>query len=126
LFGATANDEMYIDDYLVEARGPITGIDGNGLQTPQEFVLLQNYPNPFNPTTTISYTLKENARVNLKIYNTLGQVVKTLVNDQQQAGARTVHWDGTNEFGARVASGVYIYRIEANNFVQSKKMVMMK
>jgi hypothetical protein len=125
-FGATANDEMYFDDYLFEPRGPITGIDDNGLQTPQEFALQQNYPNPFNPTTTIRYALKENADVTLKIYNVLGQLVKTLVNTKQTVGFKEVQWDGTNDFGVKVASGIYIYRIQANDFVQSKKMVMMK
>lgn len=124
-FGATANDEMYLDDYAIEEI-PNVGIGNNGVQVPDEYALHQNYPNPFNPTTTISYTLKENAHVNLTIYNTLGQVVKTLVNDQQTAGTMTVQWDGTNKLGAKVASGMYIYRIEANDFVQSKKMVMMK
>lgn len=126
LFGATANDEMYIDDYSIEDITVIVGIDDNGLQIPDEFALHQNFPNPFNPTTTIAYTLKENSQVSLKIYNTLGQLVKTLVNSQQEAGVKTVQWDGTNEFGAKVASGMYLYRLEANNFVQTKKMVLMK
>jgi hypothetical protein len=125
-FGATANDEMYFDDYLFEARDIIVGIGDNGLQTPDEFALQQNYPNPFNPTTTIKYALKENADVTLNIYNVLGQLVKTLVNEKQTAGFKTVKWDGTNRYGAKVASGIYIYRIEAKNFVQSKKMILMK
>jgi hypothetical protein len=124
-FGATANDEMYVDDYRIE-EVIIVGIGNNGVQIPDEFALQQNFPNPFNPTTAIAYTLKENSRVSLKIYNTLGQLVKTLVNSQQEAGVKTVQWDGTNEVGARVASGMYLYRLEANNFVQTKKMVLMK
>lgn len=93
---------------------------------PTDFALEQNFPNPFNPTTTIKYALKENADVTLRIYNVLGQVVKTLVNARQDAGFKTVSWDGTNDLGAKVSSGIYIYRIEANDFVQSKKLILMK
>jgi flagellar hook assembly protein FlgD len=70
--------------------------------------------------------LKENADVVLKIYNVLGQLVKTLVNEKQTAGFKTANWDGTNQYGVKVASGIYIYRIEANDFVQSRKMILMK
>ena len=125
-FGATANDEMYVDDYYFRLDTTFTGISSNESQLPKEFALNQNYPNPFNPTTTITYALKENAQVTLKIYNTLGQEVRTLINARQEAGYKQVVWDGLNTAGARVASGIYIYRIEAGNFVQARKMVLMK
>jgi hypothetical protein len=105
---------------------PLVGIDDDISQLPLEFALEQNYPNPFNPATTLKYTLKENAKVTLKVYNVLGQLVKTLVNEKQTAGFKTVTWDGTNEAGVKVSSGIYIYRIEAKNFVQSRKMILMK
>jgi len=124
LFGATANDQMYFDDYGIEEY--IVGIGDDQPQIPAEFSLQQNYPNPFNPSTSIKYALKENANVTLKIYNMLGQEVKTLVSANQAAGFKEVAWDGTNNSGAKVASGIYIYRLEANNFVASHKMLLMK
>jgi subtilisin family serine protease len=93
---------------------------------PFEFSLSQNFPNPFNPVTTIKYALKEDARVSLKIYNMLGQEVKTMVNEHQPAGFKEVVWDGTNDNGHRTASGVYIYRIVAGNYIDMKKMIMLK
>lgn len=110
---------------LLVLTAPV-GIAGETEVIPTEFALEQNFPNPFNPTTTIKYALKENADVVLKIYNVLGQLVKTLVNEKQTAGFKTANWDGTNEVGVKVASGIYIYRIEANDFVQSRKMILMK
>ncbi len=93
---------------------------------PQRFELGQNYPNPFNPETTIEYALKENQFVSLKIYNTLGQEISTLVNEFQAAGYKTVIWNGMNETGAYVSSGVYIYRITAGEFAASRKMLFLR
>jgi hypothetical protein len=126
-YGATASDQMYFDDYYWRADTVIyTGIDDVELGIPQEYAIYQNYPNPFNPTTTIKYDLKQTGDVSLKIYNILGQEVRTLVNTRQEAGYKSVVWDGLNNYGARVASGVYIYRIQAGEFVQSRKMILMK
>jgi hypothetical protein len=119
-YGATANDHWRADTTV------ITGIDNGEIGIPQEYALYQNYPNPFNPTTTIKYDLKQTAKVSLKIYNILGQEVRTLVNFNQEAGYKSIVWDGLNNYGARVASGVYIYRIEAGDFVQARKMILMK
>ncbi len=102
------------------------GITGVGSQIPTEFSLYQNYPNPFNPTTTIKYGLKENTNVVLKIYNLLGQEVRTLVNARQEAGFKSVVWNGLNNYGNRVASGIYIYQIKAGDFVKARKMILMK
>jgi hypothetical protein len=100
---------------------------------PQKFTLDQNYPNPFNPATTLKYALKQNANVTLKIYNMLGQEVKTLVKEKQTAGYKEILWDGTNKDGVQVPSGIYLYRLEANPssgpaqaFMQSKKMILLK
>ena len=93
---------------------------------PKEFALYQNYPNPFNPTTTIRYDVKQATEVKLVIYNMLGQEVRTLVNNRQDAGYKTVVWDGLNNRGSRVASGIYIYRLQAGDFVQARKMILMK
>jgi hypothetical protein len=93
---------------------------------PDAFTVSQNYPNPFNPSTEISYALPEAGNVNLEIYNILGQQVKTLVNEFQDAGNYVVTWNGDDETGATVASGVYFYRVVAGEYKEVKKMVMMK
>jgi len=94
--------------------------------TPERFSLSQNYPNPFNPETEISYALPNGCRVELLVYNLLGQRVRTLVDEYQAAGHKSVHWDGTDEDGNQVASGVYFYRIEAGQFTDARKMILMK
>lgn len=97
------------------------------LNIPETFELYQNYPNPFNPSTTIGFDVpNSNTRVRLEIFNILGQKVKTLVNDVYSAGRYNVQWDGTNEFGTPVSTGVYLYRIQAGNIVQSKKLTFIK
>jgi len=88
---------------------------------PTEFALSQNYPNPFNPTTTIEYQLPIETKVTLKIYNILGQEVETIINDNQQAGYYSLKWNPS-----RFATGVYIYRLVTKDFVQAKKMILMK
>ncbi|HMV25909.1 MAG TPA: FlgD immunoglobulin-like domain containing protein [bacterium] len=93
---------------------------------PMEFGLESNFPNPFNPTTTLRYALKEDVRVSLKVYNLLGQEVRNLVNEHQTAGFKNVLWDGKNNQGKQVPSGVYIYRLEAGSFKMSKKMNLIK
>ena len=94
---------------------------------PTVFSLSLNYPNPFNPSTSIDYALPQASEVNLKIYNVLGQLVRSLVREKKQGvGSHTVQWDGRDDLGIRVASGVYIYRIEAEDFVRSRKMLMLK
>lgn len=95
-------------------------------EIPSDFALAQNYPNPFNPTTTMKYALAQDAPVTLTVYNMLGQKVKTLVDLQQEAGYYQINWDGTNEFGGRVASGIYIYRLTAGKFTSTLKMNLLK
>ncbi len=93
---------------------------------PVEYNLFSNYPNPFNPSTNIKYALPESGIVTLKVYNLLGQEVKTLVNKEQSAGTHSIIWDGTTNFGIKVTSGVYIYSISSKNFVATKKMMLIK
>lgn len=93
---------------------------------PTAFALLQNYPNPFNPSTQIAYDLASPRHVSLRIFNTMGQVVKTLVDGEQSAGRYTITWDGTSEAGTRVTSGVYLYVIKAGDFVQSRRLTVLK
>ena len=109
---------------MLEVLG--TGIGDDLEVLPTKFALHQNFPNPFNPSTTIKYDLKSKVDVTLTIYNVLGQKVRTLLNTNQTAGYQKVVWDGLNEYGEQVSTGVYIYRIEAGDFVKSRKMVFMK
>ncbi|MCF8240129.1 MAG: T9SS type A sorting domain-containing protein [Melioribacteraceae bacterium] len=88
---------------------------------PTEFALEQNYPNPFNPATTIEYSLPGEENVELKIYDILGNEVKILVNGKQEAGFYKVNFNASN-----LASGLYIYRIQAGKFRQTRKMLLMK
>lgn len=95
--------------------------------TPDDYILEQNYPNPFNPTTNIRFSLPLNKQISLKIYNILGQEVKTLINNQEYAkGTYEVTWDGTNNYNQSVSSGVYIYTLQYGNFSKSVKMTLMK
>ncbi|MFZ0390677.1 MAG: carboxypeptidase regulatory-like domain-containing protein, partial [Calditrichia bacterium] len=93
---------------------------------PTVFALSQNFPNPFNPTTTIKYQLPQAVDVRLEIYNVLGQKVRTLVNNRMDVGRYEVTWDGQNDLGQKVGSGLYIYRIQAGDFVKTQKMILMK
>jgi|GEM_PF-672853 len=91
-----------------------------------EYRLEQNFPNPFNPTTTINYSLKENSDVQIIIFNTLGRKVRTLVDKNEAAGHYSVRWDGKNDIGNFVATGLYFYKIKAGSFIETKKMILMK
>jgi hypothetical protein len=96
------------------------------VEVPSRYQLYQNYPNPFNPNTEIKFDLPDNIHIELAIYNTLGQKVTTLINEERAAGAYRVIWDSKNTSGLNVASGVYIYQIKAGNFVQSRKMMLIR
>ena len=93
---------------------------------PDEFALGQNYPNPFNPATTIEYSLPQNSDVNFEIYNILGQMIYSQVSINQSAGRHSIVWQGNNNQGQQISSGVYIYRLTAGEFTDTKKMALMK
>ena len=86
-----------------------------------EFILSQNYPNPFNPTTKINYSIHQSTQVTVKLFDILGNEIETLVNEEKLTGTYEITWNAEN-----ISSGVYLYRIQAGDFVQSKKMVFMK
>ncbi len=96
------------------------------LGPPELFSLHQNYPNPFNPITTLRYDIPEHSHVNIIIYDMIGREVKTLVNQFQDAGYKSVVWDATNDFGQPVSGGIYIYQIQAGSYISANKMVLLK
>ncbi len=122
------------DEYLYKTGGtfnsyqiPLPELDTHWESTQLvEFTLSQNYPNPFNPTTTLKYELPTDAQVKIMIFDIMGKEVKTLVNNQQNAGFKSVIWDATNDYGKPVSAGLYLYTIRAGSFRQTKKMVMLK
>jgi hypothetical protein len=129
--GAGEEKELYVNCISGDSRfgeSPYTIVDlkVTTASTPSSFTLEQNFPNPFNPTTTIRYTLTEDAAIKLIVYNLLGQEVKTLVNSYQKKGEYTVAWNATDMKGNPVSNGVYFYRLFANNYSETKKMVLMK
>ena len=114
--------DQRIQNLSVKDDDVSVSIDDLAGSTPREFKLEQNYPNPFNPSTQIQYTLPQNASVKLTVYDVLGRQVAVLVNNEAQAaGSHSVTFDA-----ARFSSGLYLYRIEAGSFVQSKKMMLIK
>ncbi|GAB4176282.1 MAG: hypothetical protein Kow00108_11590 [Calditrichia bacterium] len=101
-------------------------VEDDAQHVAESFTLEQNYPNPFNPTTTIRYTLDRPAEVQLVVFNALGQKVKTLVNGFVANSVNTVEWNGTNDAGQAVSSGIYFYTLKVGNQAKTMKMVMMK
>ncbi|MEW6411120.1 MAG: FlgD immunoglobulin-like domain containing protein [Candidatus Zixiibacteriota bacterium] len=102
----------------------VAGMGGAAL--PTKFDMKQNYPNPFNPTTEILFDVPTRSHVQIKVYNVLGQMVTTLVDEERAAGTYRVTWDGTSDGGNKVSSGIYFYKMEADSFVQTKKMALLK
>ena len=99
----------------------VTGVRDERVGIPEAFQLSQNFPNPFNPTTTIRYALPKAGNVLLTIYNLRGEEVLKLINGEQPAGYHEISWDGS-----RLSSGIYFYSLRAGDFVQTKKMVLLK
>ncbi|OGC91447.1 MAG: hypothetical protein A2W25_00375 [candidate division Zixibacteria bacterium RBG_16_53_22] len=105
----------------------IVGVDDDGMAIPTAFFLADNYPNPFNPSTSISFGLPKDALVKLEVFNLLGQKVKTLLAGNQRAGYKQIVWDGRDNGGKAVASGIYFYRLTTDgDFDQTKKMLLVK
>jgi hypothetical protein len=93
---------------------------------PRQFMLSQNRPNPFNPSTTVEYAVPSRSHVTITVYNILGQNVRTLVDEDKQAGRYVVDWDGKDGDGRTAPTGIYLYQIRSGDFVQAKKMLMLK
>ncbi len=115
-------DVIRIYNYVRLVRNAsVTGVKQSKVNVPKQFQLTQNFPNPFNPTTNIGFTISDFGFVSLKVYNSLGEEVTELINKVMPAGTYNVKFDGKN-----LASGVYFYRIKTGNFIQTKKMLLIK
>jgi hypothetical protein len=117
---------VWIDDISIVVSEQALAVEDQDVNVPFIYSLKQNYPNPFNPSTTIKYSLPKSEQVDLTIYTITGEKVKTLVSDKIEAGYHSVQWNGVNDQGHSVASGVYIYRIKTKGFVKSMKMLFLK
>lgn len=115
-------DDIFFYNYSHVGLDIITSVDDNVEQSlPKQYQLSQNFPNPFNPVTTIEYSIPESGMVSIKVYNILGQEVRTLVNEDQSAGSYRVTFNATD-----LPSGLYFYSISINNFIETKKMIYLK
>ena len=127
-FGIDQHDELYIcsfDGKIYKFSQALSTIEIDGI-IPNKLFLYQNYPNPFNPVTTLRYGIPENSLVNITIYDMLGRQVKTLVNQTQDAGYRSVIWNAKNDYGQPVSGGIYLYQIQAGDYISTVKMVLLK
>ena len=106
--------------------GALSSLGGGGVTLPDAYVLEQNYPNPFNPKTSISFSVGNDAYVNLVVYNLLGEVVNVLVDEFRAAGDYTVDWNGNDLSGRTVSSGVYFYKLTSGDYTETRKMMLMK
>jgi hypothetical protein len=123
-------DFQILDGVLVDLAGNIDAINnvqiGSLLALPTDYALDQNLPNPFNPSTTIKYQMPAAGEATLIIYNLLGQQVRTLLKETMDAGFHSVVWDGKDQAGKQVASGVYIYRLQSGDFSTARRMMLLK
>ena len=119
-------------EYILESSGEVTVPSSERFTlefkavVPATFTLHQNFPNPFNPITTLRYDLPSDGLVTLSIYDMLGREITQLVNTPQTAGFKSIQWNATDSMGRPVSAGVYLYQIQAGEFVQIKKMVLLK
>ncbi|MCK4406494.1 MAG: T9SS type A sorting domain-containing protein, partial [Bacteroidales bacterium] len=128
---AVSEDLVYVADmhdglYIIRNDIALSVEDDNHLGIPIGFALNQNYPNPFNPETTISFLIPKISKVEISIYNIKGQKIKTLVNKNLQRGHHEILWNGKNENGEPVSSGIYFYKMETDNFSEIKKAILLK
>src|SRR5690606_32019587 len=120
---------VLVNDQLEKIKNvgvQIFSVTNVNTELPLNYSLSQNFPNPFNPSTTIEFSLKQRSDVTIKIYNMLGQEVRTLFANQLESGNHKVIWDGMNNQGIMMSSGTYIYKMISGDFVQSKKMLLLK
>ncbi len=114
---------LYVFEF--ENTQTFVGVE-ESFEVPETYSLRQNYPNPFNPVTHISYDILEATNVTIQIYDLLGQIVNTLVNERKEPGVYVTRWNGLDQSGSKVANGVYIYRLKTERFTENRKMLLLK
>ncbi len=132
-FGVINGGAQWDECWVCDGDGPEAGVDCYGellsineSLIPQNFTLSQNYPNPFNPITYIQYSVPNFDFITIDIINISGQIIKTIVHSSHQPGNYEIMWDGTNYYGISVPSGIYFYKMDADEFVSVKKLVLLK
>ena len=123
--GSSLFGTFYFDDLQIAEILPVSIVEESTF-LPDEFALYSNYPNPFNPNTTIRYDLSRQCKVRLIVCDLLGKKVRTLVNETQTSGCKLVTWNGRDDTGNPIASGVYLYQITTDDFIQTKRMILLK
>jgi len=119
--------ELQYTYLLFEGAGdPPVSVESSASSLPDAFTLEQNYPNPFNPETNIQYTVGQTSHVEIKVYNLMGQLIRTLVDKQQPSGSYSIQWSGHNDAGRLVSSGLYFVKMKAGNFTKIRKMAFIK
>jgi hypothetical protein len=117
----------FIDDVQIIEGLEVTRVaEQNNAIIPEKFALYQNYPNPFNPNTTIQFDLSQSGKVSVKIFNVRGELIRALIQSQVNAGSHVVNWDGRDENGQNLASGLYFYQLTVNSFSATKKLLLIK
>ena len=128
-FNGRESEQIEISFLLYGADGKLLGQGGLSKEltpVPEEYALHQNFPNPFNPNTTIVFEVPESGHIRLDVYDLLGRQVRTLINEDMPTGFKTIVWDSLNERGIPVSAGIYLYLIQAGEYLQTKKMVLLK
>jgi hypothetical protein len=120
------HNAKYTFALLTRAIGTFTGVKVVNNEIPMSFALEQNYPNPFNPTTTIDFSVPKTGVVNVSVYNSIGQLIKTLTDQNYVPGTYQLTWNGMNNAGVGVASGVYFYKLTSQSYVRTMKMMLLK
>lgn len=118
--------KVSLDDTVFSFSITPTKVGEEQTSVPEEFQLSQNYPNPFNPSTTIEYSVDKKGYVDLIIYNTLGQKVRTLISEMKEPGTYSVRWDGRDEEHKKLPNGVYFYVLRVGDYSSSRKMILLK
>lgn len=125
IFVCRSNDYIY-KTYIYSTGVSVTSVSDDKIEKPNSFKLNQNFPNPFNPSTKIRYSINAAENISIKVYDISGQLVKEFAKEYSQPGEYEVVWDGKNNFGNKVASGVYFYQLQIGKFLETKKMVLLK
>ena len=120
--------QLYLVGAVVDSvhYGVVTNVEAEKREIPKDFILFQNFPNPFNPSTTIYMRVPRGDSFTLFIYNVLGERIRTLYNGKGNGDMQSIVWDGKNNVGIRVSSGVYFYQIRSNSFSATKKMLLIQ